>query len=89
LGSCILDDLAEWDGRPIGWKDTRWTGVLERREGSWRIFQMHFSFAQIPDPVSVSAQTSGTFKVRTYLVWDEASREAARNVTATEVRWEK
>lgn len=43
--SCILDDLGEWDGRPIGWKDTRWTGVLEKRDGRWVIVQMHFSFA--------------------------------------------
>ena len=74
--SCLLDDLGEWDGKPIGWKDTRWTGVLERRDGSWRIVQMHFSFAQIPDPVSIAVQTSGPFKVRSYLVWDRPSREA-------------
>jgi hypothetical protein len=43
--SCILDDLNEWDGRPGGWKDTRWTGVLEKRDGKWVIVQMHFSFA--------------------------------------------
>jgi D-alanyl-D-alanine carboxypeptidase len=43
--SCILDDLGEWDGRPVGWKDTRWTGVLEKRAGKWTIVQMHFSFA--------------------------------------------
>jgi hypothetical protein len=43
--SCILDDLGEWDGKPIGWKDTRWTGVLEKRGGRWIIVQMHFSFA--------------------------------------------
>ncbi len=43
--SCVLDDLCEWDGRPIGWKDTRWTGVLQKREGKWIIVQMHFSFA--------------------------------------------
>jgi len=43
--SCILDDLGEWDGRPIGWKDTRWTGVIEKRDGKWIILQMHFSFA--------------------------------------------
>jgi ketosteroid isomerase-like protein len=42
--SCVLDDLAEWDGRPVGWKDTRWTGVLEKRAGAWVIVQMHFSF---------------------------------------------
>jgi len=43
--SCLLDDLAEWDGKPTGWKDTRWTGVLEKRDGNWLIVQMHFSFA--------------------------------------------
>jgi ketosteroid isomerase-like protein len=43
--SCILDDLGEWEGKPIGWEDTRWTGVLERRNGKWLIVQMHFSFA--------------------------------------------
>ncbi len=43
--SCVLDDLGEWDGKPIGWKDTRWTGVLEKRDGKWLIVQMHFSFA--------------------------------------------
>jgi hypothetical protein len=25
--------------------NTRWTGVLEKREGKWLIVQMHFSFA--------------------------------------------
>ena len=43
--SAMLDDLAEWDGKPTGWKDTRWTGVLEKRGGKWVIVQMHFSFA--------------------------------------------
>lgn len=43
--SGIVDDLAEWDGKPVGWKDTRWTGVLEKRDGRWAIVQMHFSFA--------------------------------------------
>lgn len=43
--SAILDDLALWDGKPTGWKDTRWTGVLEKRSGNWVIVQMHFSFA--------------------------------------------
>jgi ketosteroid isomerase-like protein len=43
--SAMLDDLGEWDGKPVGWKDTRWTGVLERRAGRWVIVQMHFSFA--------------------------------------------
>jgi ketosteroid isomerase-like protein len=48
--SAILDDLGEWDGKPIGWKDTRWTGVLEKREGRWVIVQMHFSFASDRSP---------------------------------------
>jgi len=43
--SCMLNDLAEWDGKPTGWKDTRWSGVLEKRDGTWLIVQMHFSFA--------------------------------------------
>jgi len=43
--SCILDDIAEWDGLPIGWYNTRWTGVLVKRQGNWVIVQMHFSFA--------------------------------------------
>jgi ketosteroid isomerase-like protein len=43
--SAVLDDMGEWDGRPVGWRDTRWTGVLEKRNGRWVIVQMHFSFA--------------------------------------------
>jgi ketosteroid isomerase-like protein len=43
--SAILDDHGEWDGKSLSWKDTRWTGVLERSGGEWRIVQMHFSFA--------------------------------------------
>jgi ketosteroid isomerase-like protein len=43
--SAILDDCGEWQGKPGCWKDTRWTGVLEKRDGRWQIVQMHFSFA--------------------------------------------
>jgi len=46
--SAILDDCGQWDGKPSCWKDTRWTGVLERRDGAWVIVQMHFSFAKDP-----------------------------------------
>ena len=53
--SAILDDLAEWDGRPIGWKDTRWTGVLEKRDGRWVIVLMHFSFASDRTPPAFPA----------------------------------
>ncbi|MBC8462473.1 MAG: nuclear transport factor 2 family protein [Deltaproteobacteria bacterium] len=44
--ACILDDLGEWDGNPIGWYNTRWTGVLVKRDSKWVIVQMHFSFAE-------------------------------------------
>ena len=43
--SCLLDDFGEWDGQPVGWKDCRWTGVLEKREGKWLLVQQHFSLA--------------------------------------------
>ena len=42
---CILDDINEWKGEPANWEDTRWTGVMEKREGRWQIVQQHFSFA--------------------------------------------
>jgi len=40
---CMLDDINEWQGRPASWVDTRWTGVLEKRDGKWVMVQMHFS----------------------------------------------
>jgi ketosteroid isomerase-like protein len=43
--SAILDDFGESNGKPYAWLNTRWTGVLEKREGKWLIVQMHFSFA--------------------------------------------
>jgi len=42
--SCLLDDMGEWDGRPIQWLNCRWTGVLEKRDGVWLLVQQHFSF---------------------------------------------
>lgn len=42
---CILDDINEWKGEPASWENTRWTGVLEKRDGRWIMVQMHFSFA--------------------------------------------
>lgn len=42
---CILDDINEWKGEPANWENTRWTGVLEKRDGQWVIVQQHFSFA--------------------------------------------
>jgi len=43
--SAIADDEGEFDGKPWGAKDVRWTGVLERRGGNWRICQQHMSDA--------------------------------------------
>jgi len=43
---CILDDINEWKGEPANWENTRWTGVLEKRNDSWIMMQQHFSFAQ-------------------------------------------
>lgn len=40
---CILDDINEWKGQPSSWINARWTGVLEKRDGRWRMVQMHFS----------------------------------------------
>ena len=41
---CILDDINDWKGEPANWEDTRWTGVMEKRDGRWQIVQQHFSF---------------------------------------------
>lgn len=43
--SALVDDLGEWDGKPTGARDIRWTGVLEKREGKWVFVQMHGSQA--------------------------------------------
>jgi ketosteroid isomerase-like protein len=39
-----LDDINEWDGQPANWEKVRWTGVLEKRDGNWRVVQQHFSW---------------------------------------------
>ena len=44
--SARLDDLGEWDGKPVGDRNIRWTGVLERRDGRWLFVQMHGSVAK-------------------------------------------
>jgi len=54
--SCMLDDLGEWDGKPTGWKDTRWTGIMEKRDGKWLVVQMHFSFASDKIAAQVKAK---------------------------------
>lgn len=42
---CLLNDINTFKGRPASWENTRWTGVLEKRNGRWVIVQQHFSFA--------------------------------------------
>ena len=43
---CMLNDISTWKGKQTGWENTRWTGVLEKRDGRWVIVQQHFSFAR-------------------------------------------
>ncbi len=43
--ACLLDDHGEWNGKPSGWDNCRWTGVIEKRNDQWVTAQMHFSFA--------------------------------------------
>jgi len=43
---CVVDDFNEWKGEPANWENVRWTGVLEKRKGKWRVVQQHFSFAK-------------------------------------------
>jgi ketosteroid isomerase-like protein len=43
--SALVDDEGEFDGKPWGTNDIRWTGVLEKRGGHWRICQQHMSEA--------------------------------------------
>lgn len=42
---CILDDINEISGRPANWENARWTGVVAKRDGHWRLVQQHISFA--------------------------------------------
>ena len=42
---CVLDDVNTWKGEPASWENTRWTGVMEKRNNRWIIVQQHFSFA--------------------------------------------
>ena len=44
---CILDDINTWKGQPANWEKVRWTGVLEKREGKWRVVQQHFSWPKL------------------------------------------
>jgi len=37
--------MSTFDMKPWGARDIRWTGVLERRGGAWKICQQHMSQA--------------------------------------------
>ena len=61
--SCLLNDRNTWNGRPANWENVRWTGVLEKRDGTWRIAQQHFSYSEEdmarrmrPEPPPASGQ---------------------------------
>jgi ketosteroid isomerase-like protein len=41
---CVVSDFNEWKGKPANWENVRWTGVLEKRNGKWRVVQQHFSY---------------------------------------------
>jgi len=43
---CRLDDINEWKGQDCSWRNVRWTGVMEKRNGEWKILQMHFSYPE-------------------------------------------
>ncbi|NHJ39592.1 MAG: nuclear transport factor 2 family protein [Asgard group archaeon] len=43
--SAIVDDEGEFDGKPWGAKNIRWTGILEKRDNGWKICQQHLSEA--------------------------------------------
>ena len=43
---CVLDDINEINGQPANWENVRWTGVVEKRQGKWRVLQQHFSYAR-------------------------------------------
>ena len=44
---CRLDDINTWKGNPANWENIRWTGVLEKRNGAWRVVQQHFSWPKL------------------------------------------
>ena len=43
--SAIVDDEGEFNGKPWGSKNIRWTGILEKRGDNWEICQQHLSQA--------------------------------------------
>jgi len=46
---CVVSDFNEWKGEPANWENVRWTGVLKKRNGTWRVVQQHFSYPKKSD----------------------------------------
>jgi len=42
---CVVNDYNTVNNEPANWMNTRWTGVLEKRNGRWIVVQQHFSWA--------------------------------------------
>lgn len=57
--SCILDDENTWNGQPASWLNVRWTGVLEKMDGQWKIVQQHFSNGINPDGTADYGESEG------------------------------
>lgn len=74
--SALLDDHGTWDGRPTGWDDARWTGVLEKRGGAWVIVQMHFSIAQDALSPEASKREAWAAVQAIYSCWSAGKRDA-------------
>ncbi len=51
---CLLDDYGHWEDQYWVWLNSRWTGVLEKIDGKWKLVQMHFSIPTDNDPAAVA-----------------------------------
>jgi ketosteroid isomerase-like protein len=74
--SALLDDHGTWDGRPTGWDDARWTGVLEKRGGVWVLVQMHFSIAQDALSPEISKREAWAAVQAIYAGWTAGNPDA-------------
>jgi predicted esterase len=57
--SAMLDDCGSYGGQEFCWKDCRWTGVAEKRDGKWVIVQGHFSLARDKVEAEMLAKDAG------------------------------
>jgi hypothetical protein len=62
---CVLDDINTYKGEPAAWENTRWTGVVEKRDGRWVHVLMHGSYPvdKIPERCG-SSSSSGVSPTR-------------------------